>query len=533
MAHLTVVGAGASAVHFALTALRNGHRVTMLDVGYSGRPDPLPEETFEGLKRSLDDPADYLLGPQFDGVVLPGTEGEYYGIPPSKSYVFEAPAGQSVAVRGFEPLFSYARGGLAQAWTGGCYPFNDDDLADFPFGYDELRPHYEEVARRIGVTGKEDDLARFLPFHGDLMEPLDLDPHSTLLMERYADKRDRLNSRLGYYMGRTRVATLSRDRGDRKACDYLGRCIWGCPRDSLYTPAYTLKECLGLPGFEYRKGCLVTHFRAGSEGRVRAVVYRDPAGRTEELPVDLLVLAAGTLSSSRIVLRSVQLATGEAPVLSGLMDNRQVLVPFLNLRMLGRSYPERSYQYHLIGLGLTTADPRAYVHGQVTTLKSAMLHPIIQRLPLDLRASTRIVRALHAALAVVNLNFHDTRRPENRVTLREGPDGPDLSIEYVPPADEDARVKAALGRLGRALRSLGCMIAPGMTHVRPMGASVHYAGTLPMSTDSGRWTTSPEGVSRDFDNLILADGTTFPFLPAKNGTFTLMANAVRIAEALG
>jgi hypothetical protein len=29
----------------------------------------------------------------------------------------------------------------------------------------------------------------------------------------------------------------------------------------------------------------------------------------------------------------------------------------------------------------------------------------------------------------------------------------------------------------------------------------------------------------------MVDGATFPFLPAKNITFTLMANAVRVAEA--
>ena len=33
----------------------------------------------------------------------------------------------------------------------------------------------------------------------------------------------------------------------------------------------------------------------------------------------------------------------------------------------------------------------------------------------------------------------------------------------------------------------------------------------------------------NFENLWLADGSTFPFLPAKNLTFTLMANASRIA----
>jgi choline dehydrogenase-like flavoprotein len=51
-----------------------------------------------------------------------------------------------------------------------------------------------------------------------------------------------------------------------------------------------------------------------------------------------------------------------------------------------------------------------------------------------------------------------------------------------------------------------------------------------MTTDDRAWTTRPDGSSRDFRNLHIADGATFPALPAKNLTFTLMANAVRIAR---
>jgi choline dehydrogenase-like flavoprotein len=59
---------------------------------------------------------------------------------------------------------------------------------------------------------------------------------------------------------------------------------------------------------------------------------------------------------------------------------------------------------------------------------------------------------------------------------------------------------------------------------------VHYAGLLPMTRTAEPLTTSPDGRSRDFENLYLVDGVTFPFLPAKNITFTLMANAVRIGK---
>ena len=63
-----------------------------------------------------------------------------------------------------------------------------------------------------------------------------------------------------------------------------------------------------------------------------------------------------------------------------------------------------------------------------------------------------------------------------------------------------------------------------------MGASVHYAGTLPMSDRPRPGTVSPDCRSHDFENLYVVDGSTFPFLPAKNITFTLMANAARVAD---
>jgi choline dehydrogenase-like flavoprotein len=63
-----------------------------------------------------------------------------------------------------------------------------------------------------------------------------------------------------------------------------------------------------------------------------------------------------------------------------------------------------------------------------------------------------------------------------------------------------------------------------------MGASVHYAGTLPMSDTPHPGTISPDCRSHDFENLYVVDGSTFPFLPAKNITFTLMANAARVAD---
>ena len=84
--------------------------------------------------------------------------------------------------------------------------------------------------------------------------------------------------------------------------------------------------------------------------------------------------------------------------------------------------------------------------------------------------------------------------------------------------------------VGRFFWDLGAPLVPGMTHVRPVGSGVHYGGTLPMSAEKLAFTVSPACRSHDFDNLYVVDGASFPFMPAKNLTFTLMANAVRVAQ---
>ena len=72
-----------------------------------------------------------------------------------------------------------------------------------------------------------------------------------------------------------------------------------------------------------------------------------------------------------------------------------------------------------------------------------------------------------------------------------------------------------------------------MTQILPLGSSVHYAGTLPMTDRPEPHTCDRAGRVRGFRNLVIADGATFPSLPATNLTFTLMANASRIARVIG
>jgi choline dehydrogenase-like flavoprotein len=276
----------------------------------------------------------------------------------------------------------------------------------------------------------------------------------------------------------------------------------------------------------------VDHFRLNSAGRVTGVVVSHADGKTQEFAASSLVLAAGTLNSAKIFLESICRDSGKVPELHGLMDNRQILMPFVNLRMIGKQWDPASYQYHQVAMAVRLPESGEMIHGLVTTLKTALIHPLVQSLPFDLRTAVSAFRSLHGALGMVNINFPDHPRPQNYATLDAAITPRRLLIHYQPEISEPERLRRAITAFRKILAKLGCFAPSRTIHVRPMGASVHYAGTLPMTNDAAPWTCTPNGRSREIENLYFADGSTFPDLPAKNLTFTLMANASRIAESM-
>jgi len=531
MARHLVIGSGASGVHYAQSVLERGEEVTLLDVGFERPTAPYSDATYSQLKERVDDPLTHFLGERTEYVVYPGPLSKPYGFPPNKAYVFRQPPEWSLRQQGFDPLVSFARGGLAEAWTGGSYELDERDLSAFPFSLGDLQPHYATVALRIGVTGARDDLVRFSPMTATYDPPLPLDAHSARLLATYHRKRERVNA-LGVYVGRSRVAVLTHDHGERRACTQLGRCLMGCPRESLYAPSYTLRELARFPGFTYVPGVFVERVHLDSNGAAIGAIARPVGGGEEKrFSGERVVLAAGALATTRIYLATLLHENGDSPELTGLMDNRHVSMPFVTPALVGRDVDLASYQFHHLALGMRSATPAGDFHGQMTALKGAQVHPIISTLPFDFRTSLKVFRRVRGALGVVNFWLADTRRSANvaRLITDRGA-GPQLVLEYGDDATDHAHTVAAISIVRRTLAALGSVAPKAQTVVLPRGSSVHYAGTIPMTRDDRPHTCRADGTVRGIEHLAVVDGAAFSALPAKNITFTLMANAVRIAN---
>jgi choline dehydrogenase-like flavoprotein len=413
---------------------------------------------------------------------------------------------------------SLARGGLSNVWGAACYPLAAEDYAGWPLREADLAPHYAAAARLLSLIQPHDELARVYPLYGESSKGLPLNPPAASLAEHWRRHQSELAAR-GLCFGRARLAVRAEDGAEGQGCRLCGLCLAGCPWDAIYRADWTLAELGRRAGFRYRPGLLVRRFRE-EPGRVVASVL-ERGGGARELDYHALFLAAGTLSSLRIAAES-QEAFGRRV---RLLDNDVYLL--LLLRTAGSAGPTARLHFGLNELALRVPVEGRSLHVQVYCLSPQVIERLAAWLPRLVRRGLASLES-RLLLAFVYLPAADSARLTARLEAGE-PVGRLVLEQSRGPASR---------RLADGLRRALCDAA-GALGLRPLGPALrstpaghsggHLAGALPMSERPGPLETDPDGRLGGAGRVYVVDGAALPRLPAQNSTFTLMANARRIA----
>jgi len=528
MTDVIIVGSGPGGVNAAAPLVAAGRRVVLLDYGNEDRryAPLIPRRPFSELRRTDAQQHRYFLGDHFEGIPLGPVRVGAQLTPPRMHILTDAAERMPVRSDGFAASMSLARGGLGAGWSAGVFPFTDDELGAMGLGLDELGPHYDAVAERIGVCGAEDDLQPFLPESPSIMPPLELDSNAEVVLARYLRRRAALNA-AGFFLGRTRLAACTRRHRERGPYAYLDLDYWADMDRSVYRPQWTLEELQRAPNFTYLKGRFV-HAFSEDEPRVHVRATRADSGEEETHEAAALVLAGGTLGTARIVLASLGAYDRPVPILC----NAYAYVPTLNLGMLRRpARDRRSSLAQLTALLRVPGTPGRIVQAQLFSYRSLLTFKLMKESPLAYREGLRVLRVLIPKFAILGIHHEDRPATGKACVLRRGSGGPDcLEITYRPSEDETRLQQADERVLLRCFRRLGCL---PLRTIRPgHGSSLHYAGTFPILPEGGPLTCDRDSRLRATRAVYLADGSIFPWIPPKGLTFNLMANADRVGTLL-
>ena len=512
-----IVGSGPAGVSAALPLVEAGLSVLMVDGGQ--KADILaPTQTFLTARIDDNEQWKWMIGKKFHALQMHDAVSPKLRVPTHK-YVFEGfPVANQIEAEDFVAVGSLATGGLANAWGCGVARLSVDELAEFPFHADDIENSYETVARRIGISGcQDDDMSAYFGLDEWSQPPIKMDALHSRLYHQYTKRRSNF-APLGFRLGRSRVAALSENHAGREACDNSGNCLWGCPRHALYSASDELSLLKSYQNFHYESGYVVEGIDC-NEKFVSVVGCEVKSRKRRSFNSHKVFLAAGTLATTRLALKALKL-NHPVPLLSCPTAAFLLWLP----RLLGTA--------RLSAFGLGQLSFSLSLHGGVTALGSTFgttglpVTEFVRQVPFRRRYGVDLLRGLLSSCLVGNL-FLPGDLSTAKAELRD--DG-SLLVKGGYSDAVPAFMSGAAKRLRQAYWKLGAILLPTSFTVGRPGGDIHYAGTLPMRETSKLGETNAMGELSGLEGVHVVDGACLPTLSEKSHTLTIMANADRISR---
>ena len=278
---LAIVGSGIVGAAVAYTLSRRGYRVDLFEKGPE-YPYPHAKQFSERIQFMYENPI-YEAPKDIDRVTV---SGDYAWLPDMERHLVV--------------------GGSATQWSAITLRMRPVDFRtksrygygeDWPLTYEDLEPYYCKAEAHLGVSGTDADN----PFAPRRSRPLPLPPFELSYHDRLL--ADTLRAR-GIHLHTTPQARTRLPYEERAGCQNFGVCKF-CPIGARYSPAYHLMGALKTGRCRLHHDVSVRRLAMDKSGRGRAVVYqRNDESKELEHPADVIVVAAGTVESIRLLLLS-------------------------------------------------------------------------------------------------------------------------------------------------------------------------------------------------------------------------------------
>jgi len=409
-------------------------------------------------------------------------------------------------VDGKEKIFKSENfGGLTNFWGGTALPFTENEFKNWHISYDEMKPYYEKIAQITGISGAKDELNSY--FKEDFVNKPPIKITSAFQKLNSIIKNTSTLENYTVFSGVNRCMIETRE-SEKRTCVACGECLAGCFKDSIYCSFHTLEE--------YLKHENVTTIKAkvskvDEKGTVEAIL---DGKMTQFSGFDMIYLAAGCPNTTEIVMRSTGIHQVEP-----MQDNAVYVFPIFNFNFDAiKNYNEDYLSINNLIVGLipkneTDKFAQALVYNNFDYMWRYNIPNGLWRL-----ISWKF-KLLRNKIFWARLYVHGNYSQAYNIELKNN----ELNFSNAQNADKKV-IQGMMKSLRKALNKKGFWIPP----ISPLlqKSNSHYSSTLPYNGTK----INIDEKSQVMDNVFVCDSSVFPELPAVSLTFTIMANAARIAD---
>jgi len=434
-------------------------------------------------------------------------------------------------------------------------PIEGANVADWPMGYADLEPYYAKVEKEVGVSG------RVLPHPHAEPRSTSGFPYPATAEHAIAGLVDGACERLGLHPIPTPRAILPHPAMGRGGCSYNGGycgstgCSTGAKGSSRVA---LLNRALATGRCEVRSRAMASRLISDRRGRLVAVEYFGAAGESRRVGARVFVVACQAIETARLLLLSTGprhpkgLANGTGLVGQNLLfagggagSGRLLYSKFdpvraEELRRFGTFINRALQDWYVID------DPALGPRQKGGTIDFVHVHP------------SPVVRASRQIRSTDGLIWGKPLKRKLEAHFREGPyvkieafcdwlPVPDCRVTLDPAVKDKWGLPVARIRTGLHVRNLQVgwyLASKGAEVLREMGAEnvISFAsGTPPTNLVAGtcRFGDDPATSVLDRDcraheveNLFVTDGSFMPTGGSVPYTWTIYANAFRVADRI-
>jgi choline dehydrogenase-like flavoprotein len=426
-----------------------------------------------------------------------------------------------------------AVGGSTVHWAGASLRFQEHEfkarttygavaganLLDWPITLAEMEPWYARAEDKLGTTGTN-GIPRL--------------PGNNNFKVFAAGAR-----KIGYKEVHTgNMSINSEPRHDRASCQQIGFCFQGCRTGAKWSTLYTEIPAGEETGrLEVRPESMVVRIEHNAAGKASGVVYVDASGKQQRQKARVVVVAGNSLESSRLLLNS---ASAKFP--QGLANSSGQVGRNYMRHTTGSVYAVFERPVHMYR-GTTMAgivqdesrfDPkRGFVGGyELETLSLGLPFMAAFLSPGAWGRSFTSALDGYANMAGMWIVGEDMPRETNRVTLDpkvKDKNGLPVASVHFDDHPNDRAMRNHAYRQGAAIyEAVGAI----RTFPTPPYPSTHNLGTNRMSAKPKDGVVNKWGQTHDIKNLFVCDGSVFTTGAACNPTLTIVALAIRQADAM-